>query len=102
MFLCGFGRILNIRSAIFAVASSRPDLADLDMLLTQSRKRFRFQVTPSDRQLWAIGMVAVQWTNLEAHLKVIAHALYADDTAARGEFDKTLVFRHRLRMLQSR
>lgn len=71
------------------------------MLLTHNaRKRFHCQVTPSDRQLWAIGMVAVQWTLLEYDIKVIAHSLYGDDSAARSEFDRMLVFRHRLRMLR--
>ena len=65
-----------------------------------SRKKFRFHVTPSDQQLWAIGMVAVQWTLLEGHIKVIAHGLYGNDAAARAEFDRMLVFRHRLRMVR--
>jgi hypothetical protein len=70
------------------------------MLLQQSRKKFRFQVTPSDRQLWAIGMVTVQWSLLEGHIKAIAHGLYGDDAAARAEFDQTLVFRQRLRRVR--
>jgi hypothetical protein len=64
-----------------------------------SRKKFRFQVTPSDSQLWAIGMVAVQWSLLEGHLKA-AHGLCGDDAATREKFDQTLVFRLRLRMVR--
>jgi hypothetical protein len=65
-----------------------------------SRKKFRFQAVPSDRQLWAIGMVAVQWSLLEGHIKGVAHGLYGVDAASRDEFDQTLVFRHRLRMVR--
>ena len=39
-----------------------------------ARKKLRFQITPSDGQLWAIGMVAVQWTAIESFITVFAHA----------------------------
>src|SRR5258708_3840728 len=65
-----------------------------------SRKKFRFQVVPSDRQLWAIGMVAVQWSLCEGHIKALAHGLYGEDEAARSEFDQMLVFKHRHRMMR--
>jgi hypothetical protein len=78
------------------MAASRP------AWMFPSRKKFKFQVTPSDRQLWAIGMVAVQWSLLEGHIKALAHGLFGDDAAARGEFDQKLVFRQRLRITRDR
>jgi len=56
---------------------------------TTARKKFRFQVTPSDRQLWAIGMVVVQWTAIETFIMIYAHALTDANTPEREEFDKT-------------
>ncbi|MBR0735172.1 hypothetical protein JQ636_38365 [Bradyrhizobium japonicum] len=41
------------------------------MIPTNARKKFQFNVTPSDRQLWAIGMVIVQWTSIEQMVKVL-------------------------------
>lgn len=64
------------------------------------RKKFRFQVTPSNSQLLAIGLVAVQWSILENYLKMIVYGLCQDDADARDKFDQTLVFRHRLRMVR--
>jgi hypothetical protein len=40
------------------------------MIPTNARKKFNFNVAPSDRQLWAIGMVIVQWTSIEQMVKV--------------------------------
>lgn len=37
-----------------------------------ARSKFRYQVTPSDRQLWAIGMVVAQWALLEQLLAITA------------------------------
>jgi hypothetical protein len=53
-----------------------------------------------DQELWAIGMVAVQWSILEGHIKAVAHGLFGDDNAARVEFDNALGFQRRLRMLR--
>ena len=40
-----------------------------------SRKKFRFDVPPTDRQIWAIGMVTVQWSALEMWTRSFVHAL---------------------------
>jgi hypothetical protein len=55
---------------------------------------------PSDNQLKAIGLVAAQWSVIDNNLTVLAHGLYGEDRAAREEFDRMQVFRHRLRMVR--
>ena len=79
--------------------TDRPITWEVRTTLSNWRKKFRFQVTPSDAQLMAIGLVAVQWSILESYIKAIAHGLFQDD-AAREKFDQTLVFRHRLRIVR--
>jgi len=54
-----------------------------------SRKKFRSKVVPSDRQLWAIGMVAVQWSAVEAMSKIYVQGLTDENEPARLEFEKT-------------
>ena len=44
------------------------------MMLGQ-RKKLRLQLTPSDRQLWAIGVVAVQWSQFEIWVQIIGQTL---------------------------
>lgn len=63
-----------------------------------SRSKFRFQIAPSDRQLWAIGLVVVQWSQVEMFMTVVAHGLTEDDPAARAEYNDTpnMKIRHRL------
>jgi nucleoside-diphosphate-sugar epimerase len=63
-----------------------------------SRKKFQVNVVPSDRQLWAIGLITVQWSHLEMLIKVYMHALATDD--ARKQFDVTLNTKVRLRQLR--
>jgi hypothetical protein len=59
------------------------------MLTTSARKKFKFQVEPSDRQLWAIGMVAVTWTAIEFMVTTQVHALTDTGSAERKAFDST-------------
>lgn len=54
-----------------------------------SRKDFRFHVVPSDRQLWAIGMVVVQWSLVETMMTIFVHGITAEDESAREKFDAT-------------
>ena len=65
-----------------------------------ARKKFYFHILPSDRQLWAIGMVVVQWSQLEMLLAVVAYALVAGDPVARKRYDETRSFGIRLDLLQ--
>ncbi len=64
------------------------------------RKKFKFQVAPSDKQLMAIGLVSAQWSIIERNLTTIAHGLYGDDTKARSEYDRMQNFRKRLRTVR--
>lgn len=80
-------------------SSAASSLEFLDMFTSAARQKFRFQVTPSDRQLWAIGMVAVQWGAIEQFVKVFVHGLTNPDDAkdpARKLFDSTRPMHMRL------
>jgi hypothetical protein len=70
------------------------------MEMDRARKKFRFRMPISNRQLRAIGMVAVQWSLLEGHIKGLAHGLYGDDGTGRAEFDQMVVFKLRHRMMR--
>ena len=64
-----------------------------------SRKKFKFDVTPSDRQLWAIGMVVVRWTLIENLVKAFVHVFTDEDDAddpVRKAFDATRSMQLRL------
>jgi len=65
-------------------------------MLPNARKKFRFQVQPSDRQLWAIGMVAVQWTGIEFMLTSCAQGLTDDGEPERTKLDSTRAMDARL------
>jgi hypothetical protein len=71
------------------------------MLTDTARKRFKFQVAPSDRQLWAIGMVAVQWTTVETYITIFGHALTESDTPERQIFDQTRAMSIRLDQVEA-
>ena len=68
-------------------------------MLPLARKKFRMDVAPSDRQLWAIGMVCVQWSSIESLVKVFVHALTDvddPDDPDRKRFDATRAMATRL------
>ena len=69
--------------------------------LFTARKKFRFQIAPSDRQLWAIGMVAVQWSQLEMWMTVFVNGLTEDDLPARDQFTQTIAFKTRHRQFRA-
>lgn len=66
-----------------------------------SRKKFRFDVPPTDRQIWAIGMVTVQWSALEMWTRSFVHALNGQDAEAIKRFDETLVSKQRYRQFRN-
>ncbi len=88
-----------MRSMIRSVGSSRSGLDGFAMF--PSRKKFRYQVAPSDRQLWAIGMVVVQWSNLETLLSLTVQPLCANDTAVALEFSSTRAFKLRMDLFET-
>lgn len=61
-----------------------------------SKDKFKFQVAPSDRQLWAIGLVVVTWTHIEQLIQVVAHSLTTETSPERIEFNQTRAFKLRL------
>jgi hypothetical protein len=65
-------------------------------MFDNARKKFNFQVTPSNRQLWAIGMVAVQWAAVEQWMNFIVQGLTQNDTATKETYEKTWSFSARL------
>jgi hypothetical protein len=73
------------------------------MIPTNARKKFRFNMAPSDRQLWAIGAVVVQWTAIEQFVKVFAHSFTDEedpDDEVRKHFDNTRSMQMRLDQLE--
>lgn len=60
------------------------------------RKPFRFQVSPSDHQLWAIGMVAVQWSSFEALFVLTAEFLLAVEPEQLARFKQDRRMERRL------
>jgi hypothetical protein len=70
------------------------------MVLPSRRKQFKFVMTPTDNELWAIGAIAVQWSQLEAFITAFVHALL-DDKSAREIFDTTRAVDQRLNQWQA-
>jgi hypothetical protein len=66
-----------------------------------NRKAFKFQITPSDRQLWAIGTVAITWTLLENLLQTSAHAIAGADSPEKEKYEETRSFKIRLDILEA-
>jgi len=64
------------------------------------RDAFRFQVLPSDRQLWAIGMVTVTWSHLEGLLQVCAQSLAGEGSEDARLYEATRSFKLRLEILE--
>ena len=70
-----------------------------DIISTNARKKFLYNGAPSDRQLWAIGMVVVQWTLIEQMVKTDVHSFTNEDDPddpIRSVFDSTRSMRMRL------
>ncbi len=65
-------------------------------MFDNARKKFSFQVAPSNRQLWAIGMVAVQWAAIEQWMNLIVIGLTHDAPEVREEYGKTWSFSARI------
>jgi len=69
------------------------------MIPTNARKKFNFDFAPSDRQLWAIGMVVVQWTSIEQMVKAFFHSFTDENDPndpIRKQFDSTRSMQMRL------
>jgi len=70
------------------------------MVLPSRRKQFKFVMTPKDNELWAIGAIAVQWSQLETFITAFVRAL-TDDKAAREIFDTTRAVDQRFNQWQA-
>lgn len=71
------------------------------MALPSRRKQFKFQLPPSDNELWAIGAIAVQWSQLEMFITVFVHALTEKDSNERKIFDSTRAVDQRINQWQA-
>jgi hypothetical protein len=65
-------------------------------MFDSARKKFNFQVAPSNRQLWAIGMVAVQWSSIEQWMTVMVNGLTQNDQDTRKQYNSTWSFSARI------
>jgi hypothetical protein len=66
-----------------------------------NRKKFKFQITPTDRQLWAIGVVATTWTLLDNHLQLSAETIAGHGNAECEQYQATRSFKIRLDLLKA-
>lgn len=64
-------------------------------MLRSRRKKIRFQLPPSDNELWAIGVVAVQWSQVETFMVGFVHAMVPETSPDRKSFDETYSFETR-------
>jgi hypothetical protein len=71
------------------------------MVLPSRRKQFKFQMPPTDNELWAIGAIAVQWSQLEIFITTFVHALTEKDSDERKIFDTTRAVDQRLNQWQA-
>jgi len=71
--------------------------------LFAKRKSLRFAqgIPLSDRQLYAIGLVASLWALVEFFVVCFGQELAKSDPAKKAEFDSRIAFRHRARMLRT-
>lgn len=70
------------------------------LTVKNKRKEFFFHIEISDNQLWAVGMVVVQWGLIEQLITIITHALVDDDAAKKEEFNKTWSHARRMSMME--
>lgn len=69
-----------IRRFVMSKSSLEPPILENEPLWFPSRMRFDFNPAVPDRQLWAIGMVVVQWGMLESLIdKEIRNFIEGDD-----------------------
>jgi hypothetical protein len=71
------------------------------MALPSRRKQFKFQMPPTDNELWAIGAVAVQWSQLETFITAFVHALVDSDSDEKKVFDSTRAVDQRINQWQA-
>lgn len=67
-------------------------MLDQEPLWYPSRNRFPFDPGVQDKQLWAIGMIVVQWSMLEWFIDVETRKLIANDSDLLAEYNKTRNF----------
>ncbi len=82
-------------------ALGRFDLAFGCHEMYPSRKKFRAQVVPTDPELWAIGMIIVQWSNVEMLSEAFISGLTDEGSQERKEFQATWSASVKLEQLNS-
>jgi len=68
---------------------------------SRSPRRFPFEPGVPDRQLWAIGMIVVQWSMTETIVDNSIHALIAGDAELMQEFKTSRNFQQKLILWQT-
>jgi len=61
-----------------------------------SRNRYVYDPGVSNRQMWAIGMIVVQWSMLEWFIDMSTHRLMSDDQALMAEYKNLRNFKQSL------
>jgi hypothetical protein len=71
-------------------------MLDKEPLWYPSRNQFPTQPGVPDKQLWAIGMVVVQWSAVEWFMDMSTRQLIGDDQAVLAEYEKVRGFQLKL------
>src|SRR5260370_38461943 len=71
-------------------------MLDKEPLWYPSRNQFPTQPGVPDKQLWAIGMVVVQWSQIEWFMDMSTRQLIGDDQAVLAEYEKVRGFQLKL------
>ncbi|WP_441240244.1 hypothetical protein [Tardiphaga sp. 768_D3_N2_1] len=82
-------------------SSLEPPILQNDPLWFPSRNRFDFNPAVPDRQLWAIGMVAVQWGMLETLIDMEIRKFIEGDDELLSQYKKVRNLRDTLDLFQS-
>ena len=71
-------------------------MLDNEPLSYPSRHRYVMDPGIPNRQLWAIGMIVVQWSNIEWFIDMSTHQLVGDDKALLQEYKNLRNFKQSL------
>jgi hypothetical protein len=71
------------------------------MITVSKKKNFAFQMPPTDNELWAVGAVAVHWSQLETLLHFFMQGLLGKDSESFGVYAKTRAMDQRLAQIEA-
>lgn len=76
-------------------------MLDQEPFVYPSRQRFVMDPAIPDRQLWAIGMIVVQWSHVESWIEMSTRHLVKDDPDAVSQYDGLRNFKQKVDFWQT-